>query len=129
MLRNPAWFPDLEYMRHQKNKVTLDRKVGPRKALLSGLATSLVLYEKIVTTKAKAKATQSMVEKLVTKAKKNTLAARRDIIAILSQAVAAKKLMEVLGPRFTGRAGGFTRIVNLRRRKGDGAEEVLLEFV
>jgi large subunit ribosomal protein L17 len=116
-------------MRHQKNKITLDRKVGPRKALLSGLAASLVLYEKIVTTKAKAKATQSMVEKLITKAKKNTLAARRDIIADLSQEVAAKKLMEVLGPRFAQRPGGFTRLINLRRRKGDGAEEVLLEFV
>ena len=113
------------------NKVTLDRKVAPRRALLAGLAASLVLYEKIVTTRAKAKAAQSLTEKLITKAKKKTLTARRDIIAAIPGANAniAKKLMEVLGPRYADRKGGFTRITSLRVRKGDGAEEVLLELI
>ncbi len=116
-------------MRHQMKKVKLDRKAGPRKALLASLAASLVLYEKIKTTKAKAKALKSLVEKMITKAKANTLAGRRAIAAELKQENAVRKLMEVLGPRYAERKGGYTRIVLLKNRKGDGAEEVLIEFV
>ena len=116
-------------MRHQKNKITLDRKTGPRKALMRSLAESLILYEKIFTTKAKAKATRSMVEKLITKAKKNTLAARRQLTAVLYTKNAVKKLVEVIGPRFKDRAGGYTRVTVVRNRVGDGAEEAVVEFV
>ncbi len=117
-------------MRHQKKKVTLDRKAAPRRALLSSLVESLVLFEKIKTTKAKAKVTRSLVEKLITKAKKNTLAARRDIAKDLHTENAVKKLMEVLGPRYAERKGGFTRLTLVSNsRKGDGAEEAIVEFV
>ncbi len=116
-------------MRHQKKKVTLDRKTAPRRALLSNLAESLVLFEKIKTTKAKAKVTRSVVEKLITKAKQNTLTARRAIAKELYTDNAVKKLMEVLGPRYAERKGGFTRIVLVKNRKGDGAEEAIVEFV
>jgi len=116
-------------MRHQMKKVKLDRKAGSRKALLANLVESLILFEKITTTKAKAKATKSLVEKYITVAKKNTLAARRELIAKLHTDNVVKKLMEVLAPRFKDRKGGYTRIILLNRRKGDGAEEAVIEFV
>jgi len=110
-------------------KITLDRKVAPRKALLMNLAESLILYEKITTTKAKAKITRSVVEKLVTKAKKNNLASRRSLLTELRSKNAVNKLLEVLGPRYAERKGGYTRVVNLGNRKGDGAQEAIVEFV
>lgn len=116
-------------MRHQKKKITLDRKAGPRRALLKGLAESLILYEKIKTTKAKARFIRPIVEKMVTKAKKNTLAARRDLAASLYTANAVKKLMENLGPRYASRPGGYLRITTLDNRVGDGAPEAMIEFV
>lgn len=119
----------MKFMRHQKNKVTLDRKTAARRSLLSNLAESLILYEKITTTKAKAKAVRSVVEKLVTKSKSGTLAARRELAQVLYTKNAVKKTMEELGPRYKERAGGYTRMTMLRNRKGDGAEEVVIEFV
>ena len=116
-------------MRHQKNKVTLDRKTAARRSLLAYLAESLVLYEKIKTTKAKAKALRPYVERLITRAKMQTLAARRELMKTLYTQNAIKKLMENVGPRNKERSEGFTRIIMLKNRKGDGAEEVLIEFV
>ncbi|MDO8626002.1 MAG: 50S ribosomal protein L17 [Candidatus Magasanikbacteria bacterium] len=116
-------------MRHQKKKITLDRKVGPRTALLRNLAESLILHEKIKTTKAKAKAAQSRVERLVTSAKNNTLAARRLLRADLHTDKAVKKLMEVLGPRYKDRKGGYTRLTMLGPRKGDGSQTAVIEFI
>jgi|SRR3989344_3110206 len=116
-------------MRHQKNKVTLDRKTAARRSLLANLAESLVLYEKIRTTKAKAKALRPYVERLITKAKTQTLAARRDLMKVLYTQNAVKKMMEVLGPKYKTRPGGYTRMVMLKNRKGDGAEEVIVELV
>lgn len=116
-------------MRHRKNVPTLDRKKGPREALLRGLAQSVVLYEKVKTTRAKAKAVQPIVERLVTTGKKGTLAARRAIAAVMYHENATKKVMEVLGPRYKERKGGYTRISLVGRRQGDGAEMVQLEFV
>lgn len=116
-------------MRHQKSKVTLDRKTAGRRSLLANLAESLIMYEKISTTKAKAKATRSVVEKFITTAKKNTLSARRTLLAKLYTPESVKKLMEVLGPRYAERHGGYTRITMVKNRKGDGAEEVVIELV
>lgn len=117
-------------MRHQKKKVTLDRKSASRNALLANLAESLILYEKIMTTKAKAKVLKSFVEKLVTIAKKNTLSARRMLIAKLYTPNAVKKLMEVYGPRYAGKKGGYTRLVLISSvRDGDAAEKAIVEFV
>ncbi len=116
-------------MRHQKKKITLDRNSANRRALLANLAESLVLFEKIRTTKAKAKAVRSMVERLITKAKKNTLASRRDLASVLYTKNSVKKLVEELGPRYAERKGGYTRIILLQNRVGDGAEEALVELV
>lgn len=116
-------------MRHQKTKITLDRKSPARRSLLANLAESLILYEKIKTTKAKAKAVQSLVEKLITKAKKQNLAARRDIASTLYTANSVRKLMEEIGPRYKEKRGGYTRVTSLKCRKGDGAEEAIVELV
>lgn len=116
-------------MRHQKKKVTLDRDAAGRRSLLANLAESLILHEKIKTTKAKAKATRSLVERLITKAKKNDLAARRLLMRVLYTNNAIDKLMEVLGPRYLDRKGGYTRITLLGVRKGDAGEEAMVELV
>lgn len=116
-------------MRHQKKKVTLDRKTGPRTALLKGLAESLILHEKVNTTKAKARAVRPMVERLITKAKTNSLHSRRELQRSLITKNTVDKLLEDLGPRYAQRKGGYTRTVVLKNRIGDGAEEVLIELV
>lgn len=116
-------------MRHQKNKVTLDRTSPARRSLLANLAESLILYEKIKTTQAKAKAVRPLVEKLITKAKKQNLAARRELLKILYTSNAVSKLMEDVGPRYKDRKGGYTRITALKNRKGDCAREAVIELV
>jgi len=116
-------------MYHLKNKKTLGRKVGPRKALTKNLAQSLVLYEKIKTTETKAKYIKPKVEKMVTRAFENTLHNRRELMKKLLTKNAVKKLLEVLGPRYKDRKGGYLRIVKLGERKGDGAKMVQIEFV
>lgn len=116
-------------MRHRKKGKILDRKIGPRKALLRNLAVSLILYEKIKTTKAKAKTLRPIVERLITKGKTNTLSARRNLLKYLYKETAVKKILEDLGPRYKDRKGGYARILNLGRRQGDGAEIVQIELV
>jgi len=116
-------------MRHQKKIKHLDRNAAGRKALLRGLATSVIIYEKIKTTKAKAKALKPMVEKLITLAKKNDLTAKRELLKVLYHKKAIDKILEVLGPKYKERKGGYTRIIKLGRRAGDAAEMVQIEFV
>lgn len=116
-------------MRHRKIGKVLDRKVGPRRALLKNLAQSLVLYEKIKTTEAKAKVLRPYVERLVSLAKENTLANRRLLLQRLPTENAVRKLLEVLGPRYKSRKGGYTRIMKLGVRMGDRAKISLIEFV
>lgn len=116
-------------MRHRKTGKILDRKVGPRTALIKNLAQSVILYEKVKTTEAKAKAVRSYVERLVTVSKNPTLANRRLLIKRLPTQNAVRKLIEVLGPRYQKRAGGYTRITKLGTRPGDRAEVAQIEFV
>ena len=116
-------------MRHRKKGKTLDRRKGAREALLRGLVNNIILYERINTTKAKAKAMRPEVERVVTRAKDNSLAARRYVSARIYTDGARRKLFEVLAPRYKERAGGYLRIIPLKRRVGDGAEIVRIEFV
>lgn len=116
-------------MRHLKHKVTLDRKTGPRKALLRHIVESVILYEKVKTTHAKAKAAQPLVERAITVSRRGTLTARRALVQELYTENAVRKCMEVLGPRYRERHGGYTRIVKLGERKGDNAPEVQIELV
>lgn len=116
-------------MRHRKKGKKLGREKAARKALLKNLAASLIVYEKIKTTLAKAKAVRPVVEKLITTAKKGDLGARRRLRRYLPTDSAVKKALEVLGPRYKERKGGYTRIIRLGARSGDAAEMAQIEFV
>jgi large subunit ribosomal protein L17 len=116
-------------MRHRKKKVTLDRPSGQRKALLKNLVKSFVVHGKIRTTEAKAKATRSIVERLITIGKVPTLASRRLLIQRTGSAAVAEKIIKSISPRCKDRKGGYTRTVKLGARHGDGAHEVLLTLV
>ena len=116
-------------MRHANKKKILDRKKASRKALLRSLATSLILYEKIKTTEAKAKVLRPFVERLITKGKRNDLIAQRHLRKFLYKDSAVKKVLEVLSPRYKERKGGYTRIIKLGARRGDAAKMAVIEFV
>jgi len=116
-------------MRHQYAGYKLKRNVGARKALLCNLATSVIDVERVVTTVPKAKAVKPLVEHLITLAKKDTLHSRRQAAAVLNTPKSVKKLFDTLGTRFGQRNGGYTRIVRLGPRKGDGAEQAMIELV
>lgn len=116
-------------MRHRKKGKILDRKKESRELMLRNLASSILIYEKVKTTEAKAKAVRSMVEKSITISKKGDLYSRRKLIALLPQKLAVKKAMEVLGHRYKDKNGGYTRIVKLGARQGDGADMVQIELV
>jgi large subunit ribosomal protein L17 len=116
-------------MRHRKKTKILDRKKEAREMMLRNLASSVIIFEKVKTTKAKAKAVKPIVEKVITTAKKDDLFSRRKLIAILPQKMAVKKAMEVIGKRYKNKNGGYTRIVNLGARQGDGADIAQIELV
>ena len=115
--------------RHQYQTRKLSRKAGPRKALLRGLATSVVLYERIKTTLPKAKEAQPIVEKLITLGKKGDLSAIRALGAYLYGDNAVQKLVTEIAPIYKDRNGGYTRIVKLGNRPGDNAPVAILELV
>jgi large subunit ribosomal protein L17 len=96
---------------------------------MANLATDLVLHEKVTTTAAKAKAVRPLAEKLITKARKGDLHARRTVMKTITDKAAVAKLFEEVAPRYQDRAGGYTRITKLGPRRGDGAEEAIIELV
>ena len=116
-------------MRHKRAGFKLKRDMGARKALLRGLTTSVIEAERVITTVPKAKAVRPLVDKMITLAKRDTLHARRQAASFLETPAAVKKLFETFGPRFAQRPGGYTRITRLGPRRGDGAEQAMLELV
>ena len=116
-------------MRHKVAGFKLKRDVSARRALLRNLVTSVIEHERIVTTVPKAKAARPWVERMITLAKEDTLHSRREAASFLQTPDSVKKLFDKLGTRFGQRNGGYTRLVRLGFRKGDGAEEVMLELV
>jgi large subunit ribosomal protein L17 len=116
-------------MRHKISGRRLKRDGGSRKALLKGLVTSVIEHERVVTTVPKAKAIKPLVDKMITLAKRDTLHTRRQAAAFLETPAAVKKLFDKLGTRFGQREGGYTRVVRLGWRKGDGAEQAIIELV
>lgn len=116
-------------MRHGHQGRKFGRRINKRKALLSGLASSLIRYEQIRTTLPKAKDLRPIVERLVTLGKKGTLAARRQAISYLRDPELAQKLMGNLSPRYQERAGGYLRIMKAGFRQGDMAAMAIIEFV
>jgi large subunit ribosomal protein L17 len=116
-------------MRHLKKKVTLDRKAGARTGMLRTLCVSLIQHGRIVTTPARARAIKTIVEPLITRGKEKNVHNMRIIEQRLSNKVAARKIVDELGPQFKTRPGGYTRMIKVAPRKGDAAEQVVLEFV
>lgn len=111
-------------MAHTKKATVPGRTIGQRRALLRSQARSLILEERISTTAAKAKALRPFVERLVTYAKKNTLASRRLAKSTLGDDQAIKKLFEAIAPRYATRPGGYTRIVKRTARGASDAREL-----
>ncbi len=118
-------------MRHHNVHRKFGRETDIRRAFLRSLASALILKEKIITTLPRAKEIRPLVEKLVTKAKKGDLAARRDIIARLGtkDPRVAKKLLDTLAAKYKDRAGGYLRITKISTRKSDAAPRAVVEFV
>jgi len=115
--------------RHGYKGRKFGRERDQRRALIKGLATSLVMEEKIETTLPKAKELTRYIEKLITKAKKGDLASRRRVIAGLSTQVAAFRLVDEIAPQLTGRTSGHVRVERTRLRVGDGAQMATIAFV
>jgi large subunit ribosomal protein L17 len=116
-------------MRHGNNNRKFGREQGQRHALLRSLAEALIKKGKICTTEAKAKELRPFVEKLVTMARKNTLASKRLVIARLGTEERAMPLFKTIAPRYVGRPGGYTRITKLSPRLSDSAKMAIIEFV
>jgi large subunit ribosomal protein L17 len=116
-------------MRHQVKGRKLRRPTSHRLALLRNLVTSFLEKERVRTTLAKAKEARPLAEKMITLAKKGTLSHRRQAMTFIRKEAVVTKLFDELGPRFAPRPGGYTRIVKLGWRAGDGAEMALLELV
>jgi large subunit ribosomal protein L17 len=116
-------------MRHKVAGFKLKRPVDSRQSLLRNLTTSVIMEERVITTVPKAKAVRPLVEKMITLAKTDTLHTRRQAAAFLFTPASVKKLFDTLGARFGQRNGGYTRITRLGPRKGDGAEQAIIELV
>ena len=116
-------------MRHGKKGNHLGRTASHRKALLSNLAIALISHKRIITTLAKAKALRVYVEPLLTKAKIDTTTNRRKIFAYLGQKEVINELYRVVALKIADRSGGYTRVIRLGHRQGDGAETALIELV
>lgn len=116
-------------MRHNKNFNHLGRQSAHRKALLSNMASSLIMHKRIETTVAKAKALKMFVEPLVTKSKNDTTHSRRVVFAYLKDKNAVSELFRVISPKIANRPGGYTRILKTGFRLGDGADMCIIEFV
>ncbi len=116
-------------MRHLVHHRKLGRTTAHRRAMLRNLVTSFLEKERVRTTLAKAKEARPLAERMITLAKRNTLATRRQALEFVTKTEAVGKLFKDLGPRFSQRPGGYTRIVKLGPRPGDGAPMAMLELI
>ena len=116
-------------MRHGVAGRKFGRPTGHRLAMYKNLVTDLLRYERITTTEPKAKEIRAMAEKVITLGKNGSLHARRQAIASVTDPRVVQKVFDVLASRYADRPGGYTRIVKLGRRMGDGAHMALIELV
>src|SRR5947209_1104932 len=115
--------------RHANAGRKLSRNTSHRKALLDNLVRAVILEESIRTTTPKAKETRRVVERIITKAKADTVAARRVVHRTVRDQAALAKLFATIGPRFKARPGGYTRLIHVQNRAGDNAPMAILELV
>jgi large subunit ribosomal protein L17 len=117
-------------MAHRIDGLKLSRKQGPRLALYKNLVVSVLRYEKVKTTEAKAKEIRPQVERMITLAKKGDLTARRAVISALpDEPLVVSKLFDEIAPKYADRTSGYTRIIKVGLRKGDAAPIVQIELV
>lgn len=116
-------------MRHRKDNKKLGRTVSHRNALISNMATSLFEHKQIKTTTTKAKEIRRTVDKMITFAKNGSLADRRQVLRIIRDKKIVKHIFDEIAPTYQKRDGGYTRVIKLGRRRGDGAEMAILELV
>jgi large subunit ribosomal protein L17 len=116
-------------MRHQRSGRKFNRDHNARKGLILGLSKALIEREQIKTTLPKAKELRSVVEKIITKARVDNVANRRNLNAFLRDETLVKKVFEVLAPRYAKRPGGYTRVLKAGFRYGDAAPMALIEFI
>jgi large subunit ribosomal protein L17 len=115
-------------MRHAKQRLQLNRFTSWRKSTLISIAKSLLVSQRIITTKTKARAARPLIEKLITLGKHNSLTARRNAYKVLSERKLVTLLFKDIAPRFSSRKCGYTRILPWTFRRGDNAELVILEL-
>ena len=116
-------------MRHRVRGRKLGRTTAHRKALFRNQLTALFTHDRIVTTLAKAKELRPLAERMVTLAGTGSLPARRKVLTMVPDKEVVRRLFDEIAPRFTDRPGGYTRVMRLGRRRGDGAELAIIEFV
>ncbi len=116
-------------MRHLNSGFKLGKQPAHRRAVLRNLVTNLIEKERIQTTVLRAKAAKPLAERMITLGKRDSLHSRRQAAAFLMTTGATKKLFSDLAPRFADRPGGYTRIIRVGWRIGDGAELAILEFI
>lgn len=115
-------------MRHRRKTHKLSRNATNRKALLRSLVRNLFIHEQISTTHKKAKAASSLADKLISLGKANTITAKKHAISVLGSKELINRLFDEIAPRFSGRKGGYTRVLRLSTRHGDGATTAILEL-
>jgi large subunit ribosomal protein L17 len=116
-------------MRHRNKTKKLGRTKSHRRATLGNMARSIIEHQQIKTTLAKAKAARGVIDRLITFGKKDTVAARRQAFKLLQNHLLVKKLFDEVAPTFADRKGGYTRVIKLGQRRGDGAELAVLQLV
>ena len=117
-------------MAHRIDGRKLSRKMGPRLALYKNLTVSVLRYERVKTTEAKAKEVQGRVERMITLAKRGDLTARRSVVSEFpNEPLVVSKLFDEIAPKYADRTSGYTRIVRIGQRSGDAAEIVQIELV
>ena len=116
-------------MNHKNGFNPLSRTTAHRRAMLRNMVTSLFRYERITTTKAKALEVRKSAEKLITRAKEDTVHNRREVAKFIADEKILNKLFTEIGPRMKDRNGGYTRVLKLGYRQGDAADVVILELV
>jgi large subunit ribosomal protein L17 len=116
-------------MRHRNEGRKLSRNTPHRRALLRNLVTSFLDHGRLMTTLPKAKELRPLAEKMITLGKRDSLHARRQVHAFLLKDAVAKKVFDTLAPRFADRNGGYSRIVRLGNRQGDGADLAIIELI
>ena len=116
-------------MRHRNAGRKLSRNTSHRRALLRNLVTSFLEHGRLMTTLPKAKEVRPLAEKMITLGKRDSLHARRQVQAYLLKEAIAKRVFDTIAPKFADRKGGYSRIIKLGYRKGDGADLAIIELI